>query len=191
MIEINHFICQWELLRAVCGIISQSLTTSDKWARYQRGKLIMKHAKRKSELICLWYFFFFTPSVLSLVTQLWCIQSLSFLECFIGCVLLWVTSMFHLGKSESTHAAHEICTAPKQRLLLTPFCKSKLWFMEAIGCKNNLTSTWVILFVVRIWLKHHLLSLKIQYRGRLGDGPAFSERFCPRKEWNLLQNSNP
>lgn len=58
--------------------------------------------------------FFFTPSLLSLVTQLRCIQSLSLLECFIECVLLWVTSMFHLGKSESTHAALEICAAPKQ-----------------------------------------------------------------------------
>lgn len=56
MIEINHFICLFEQLWAVCRITLRSLMTSDKWARYKRGKLIMKHAKRKSVLICLCIF---------------------------------------------------------------------------------------------------------------------------------------
>lgn len=133
-----------------------------------------------------WFVFVFFPlSVFfSFMTQLWCIQSLSLLECFIGPALLWVTSTFHLGKSESTHAAPN-----KVSTLFFFFSlhlhESKAWFMEAIrsiGCKNPLTSTQVILFVVRMWLKHHLLSLKSRYRGRLGPEPVFSERFCPRKK---------
>lgn len=40
----------------------------------------------------------------------------------------------------------------------------------------------VILFVVRMWLKHLLLGLQILYRGQLGGGPVFLEKFYSRKK---------
>lgn len=130
-------------------------------------------------------FAFFSPSELSSVTQLRCTQSLSLLERSLGRMLLWVTSTFHLGKSESMHAAPNKVFPRPPPFFFFCTCPNPAWFMEAIrsiGCKNPPTSTQVILFVVRMWLKHHLLSLKIRYRGRLGRGPVFSERFCPGKK---------
>lgn len=65
--------------------------------------------------------------------------------------------------------------SPETNLFLTPSRGSKAWFMEdvrSICCKNSLTSTRATLFVVRMWLKHHLLSLRIQYHGRLGRKPV-------------------
>lgn len=59
---------------------------------------------------------------------------------------------------------------------------------------NPLTSAQVILFVVRMWLEHHLLGRQILYRGQLGGRPVFLERFCLRKkkrQQTLVQHSNP
>lgn len=67
------------------------------------------------------------------------------------------------------------CVQPRNESLLDPSRGSKAWFMEdvrSICCKNSLTSTRATLFVVRMWLKHHLLSLRIQYHGRLGRKPV-------------------
>lgn len=167
-------------------IVPKTLTTADKWQRYKRGRLIIKHAKRRCELI--FAFVFFTPSVLLL--WLSCVASSHF--------HFWSASLdscYCERHPRSTSENLSRCMQPQTSSPLDPFLHvhgSKAWFMEAIrsiGCKNPLTSTQLILFVVRMWLKHHLPGLKIRYRGRLGWGPVFSERFCPRKKKRAKKSS--
>lgn len=101
-----------ELTLAARRIISKTLIASDKWQQYKGGEVVLTQARGHLS----WFVFvFFIPSVLSSMTQLWCIQSLSLLECFTGRVLLWLTSTFQLGKSESMHAAPDKVSS---RLLL-------------------------------------------------------------------------
>lgn len=61
------------------------------------------------------------------------------------------------GQSRSTSENLNRCVQPKNESLLDPLRGSKARFMEdarSACCKNPLTSTRVILFVVRMWLKH-------------------------------------
>lgn len=160
----------------------KTLIKSDKWQWYNRGKIIIKHAERATELICLCifpsvsFFFFYDSALMHSVT-------------FTSGVLHWTRVTVSDIYVPPRKIWVDACS-PKQSLDPLFFFslhlhESKAWFMEAIrsiGCKNPLTSTQVILFVVRMWLKHHLLSLKSRYRGRLGPEPVFSERFCPRKK---------
>lgn len=123
------------------------------WERYKGVELIVKQAKGKSELICLCVFlsisaFFSDSAAMHAVT-------------FTSGALHWTrvtVSDIHVPPRKIWVDA----CSPKQSLPLDPFlCAhgSKGWFVEAIrtkDCKNPLTSTQVILFVVRMWLKHHL-----------------------------------
>lgn len=93
---------------------------------------------------------------------------------------------FICGQSLNPEPTHAVPSPKKNSFWpLLHMDHSKAWFMKirrSIGCKNPLTAAQVTLFVVRMWLKHHLLGLKILYRGRLGHGPVFLERLCPRKK---------
>lgn len=68
---------------------------------------------------------------------------------------------------------------------------SKDRFTETIRRKgtNPLTAAQVILFVVRMWLKHHLLGRQILYCGQRGCWPVFLERFHLRKKQSRLSSN--
>lgn len=101
-------LCQLVFFR----IISQTLITSDKWERYKRVKLIIKHAKGKSELICLCSFdsigaFFGDSAVMHAVT-------------FTSGVLHWTCVTVTDIHVPPRKIWVDACS-PKQNLLLTPF----------------------------------------------------------------------
>lgn len=165
-----------ELLLAVCRIISKTYKkfTTNNIRQVTRGKLIIKHAQRKFEFICLHQCFLWWLSCdASSHFHFW---SASLDTCYCE---------WHL-RSTSENLSRRM--QPQTKSLLNPFCmcmnpKPDLWKLYGVkAARNPQTSTQLILFVVRMWLQHHLLSLKIRYRGRLGRGPVFSERFCPRKK---------
>lgn len=171
-------------------MILQSLISWDKHGGSKPGNLIIKHAKRKSELICLRLHairaFFGDSAVMHPVT-------------FTSGVPQWIRVTVTDIHVPPRKILVDACS-PKTKTRLGPphththtspsppplyMHESKAWFMEGITgyrMQESFNLNTVILFVVRMWLKLHLLSLKIQYRGWPGREPVYSERFCPRKK---------